>query len=73
MPLKKASNLTNPAISERILTLSEGILGEIATIITRSAYSAHICGEDEITENIVNIVDYKSPTERKKMFERGLL
>ena len=41
-PLKKPSNLNNPEISQPILQKSEGILGEIVTLLRKAAIQALI-------------------------------
>src|ERR1700733_95125 len=40
LPLRRPSDLTNPVLVRRILALSEGVLGEIVTILVRSAEMA---------------------------------
>lgn len=73
MPLKKKSNLNDPQLSKKILTMSEGILGEIITIIIRAAVFATRTSHDEIDDSVLSSIEYASPSTRKKIFERGLL
>lgn len=73
MPLKEPSNLVTPGISEKILAQSEGVLGEIATILRLAAEKAIKTHEEQITEKIMGSLDYLPPSERKKIFERELI
>lgn len=47
MPLRNKSDLNNPQLSKKILTMSEGILGEIATIITRKYFVIYLEGKEK--------------------------
>lgn len=71
LPLKKPSNLNNPKISELILQKSEGILGEIVTLLRKAAIQA-IYTQETINEMMFRMIDYHSPTERRQIFERSL-
>ncbi len=72
MPLKKKSKLCAPAIAKKILMMSEGVIGEISTIITKSAYMAANLAWEKIDEFVLDHIDCKPPTERRKAFERGV-
>lgn len=73
LPLKKYSHLNQPEISEFILTKSEGIIGEIATLIKRAAIQAIKNKQEFIDSALLEQVDYHSPGERRQMFERELI
>lgn len=73
LPLKKHSNLNQPEVSEYILTKSEGVIGEIATLIKRAAMLAIKSGREHIDLELLEKVDYYSPSERRQMFERELI
>lgn len=73
MPLHKASQLTSPGIADKILARSEGILGEISTIVRRAAEKAIKTREEQITEKTIESLDYMPPSERKKIFEREII
>lgn len=67
IPLKKASGLAeDPQISGKILSMSEGLIGEISTIITEAAVVAIETGEERITLKSLKELDYFSPSERKR-------
>lgn len=72
LPLKKPSNLNNPPILRYILNKSDGVLGEIFTLIRRAAVLAVQTGSEVIDEETLKLVDYHSPTERIKLFERSI-
>lgn len=72
LPLRRASQLHLPAIAHYILSKSEGTIGEITTLLTRSAILAVETGSECIDRKILGLVDYSSPTERRRTFEREL-
>jgi Bacterial TniB protein len=72
LPLKFPSNLNHPPLSRYILEKSDGILGEIFTLIRRAAIMAVHSGHEMIDENLLKEIDYHSPTERIRLFERHI-
>ncbi len=72
LPLRRASPLHLPDIAHYILSKSEGTIGEITTLLTRSAILAVETGSECIDRKILGLVDYSSPTERRRTFEREL-
>lgn len=68
--LKKPSNLTENSIATKILSMSDGLIGEIATILERATILAINSGIEKINNNILENIDFVSPTERKKMINR---
>tara|TARA_R110000868_G_C10932164_1_gene766473 strand:- start:15 stop:959 length:945 start_codon:yes stop_codon:yes gene_type:complete len=72
LPLRRPSNLNHPPISKYILEKSDGILGEIFTLIRRAAIEAMQSGHEMIDESILREIDYHSPTERIRLFERHI-
>ena len=73
LPLKKPSKINMPSISDHILTKSEGILGEMFTLLRRAAVSAVRTGKEEIDEMALKLADYYSPSERRQLFERNMV
>lgn len=71
-PLRKPSKLSNPELIQYILDKSEGTIGEVMTLLTQAAILAVDRGEEMINEKVLSLVDYQSPTERKRIFERAL-
>lgn len=70
LPLKKPSYLIESSIASAILSKSEGLLGEISRILELSAILAIESGVENITKNIINNIDYISPSDRRKMIFR---
>lgn len=68
LPLKKASFLHESKIAQQILTLSEGTIGEISTIIKKASILAIQQEVELINKRILDSIDYTSPSERKKQF-----
>ena len=65
MPLRQASNLSTPAIAQRLLSISEGILGEVVTIVTRAAVAAVETGEERICPEMLDEIGFMPPSERR--------
>lgn len=67
IPLKKPSGLAeDPQIFVKILSMSEGLIGEISVIVTEAAVAAIEKGEERISLKILKELDYFSPSERKR-------
>lgn len=54
LPLQKASNLHNITLAKKIYDLSDGILGNVSTIVRESAIEALERGTERITLKIIN-------------------
>lgn len=65
IPLKKASNLRDPAIAQKILWMSEGILGEIHEILKRAAVAAIKDKSEQITLSVIEKIRWTAPSKRK--------
>jgi len=70
LPLKYPSDLRQPAIVKLLLARSEGILGEVATILKQAAAKAIETGQEMIDLKLLESIDYQSPTERRRDFAR---
>ncbi len=68
LPLKKPSFLHESKIAQQILTLSEGTIGEISTIIKKASILAIQQDVELINKRILDTIDYTSPSERKRQF-----
>jgi hypothetical protein len=64
LPLRRRSFLTNPVFVRRIVALSEGILGEIVTLLTRAAERAVRTGTECIETAALDHIDYMPPSQR---------
>jgi type II secretory pathway predicted ATPase ExeA len=65
MPLKQPSNLSAPAMAQRLLSVSEGILGEVVTIVTRAAVAAVETGKERILPEMLDEMGFMPPSERR--------
>lgn len=54
LPLAKSSDLSNEPLARRIFSLSEGLIGEIVTIVTKAAVAAIRSGRERITRAIID-------------------
>lgn len=70
LPLKEPSMLIENSIATKILQRSEGLIGEIATILIRSCKLAIESKKEKITHNIIDNIDYTTPSDRKKASRR---
>ena len=67
LPLRRPSHLARRAIAERILSASEGILGEAVAMITRAAVHAVTSGEEAITTKTLDNAGFISPSQRRRV------
>ncbi len=51
---------------------SEGVLGEIVTLLRKAAIQA-LYTQETIDEMMFRMIDYRSPAERRQIFERTLM
>ncbi|WP_320174766.1 TniB family NTP-binding protein [Maridesulfovibrio sp.] len=65
LPLAYPSGLADAELSERILSMSEGYIGEIAQLISQSAVLAIRSGYEKIDADILENLDWASPTHRR--------
>lgn len=69
LPLQKPSPLLDLEIRSIILSKSEGIIGEIMTLLTRAACEAIVSGQEFIDREILERTKYNSPKERRRLYE----
>jgi hypothetical protein len=65
IPLKNPSNLHTPELANKILSLSDGKLGEISNIIKRSAIIAIRDGSERITISTIDKIRFIAPELRR--------
>lgn len=70
LPLHQPSKLDTPDLMRFIIDKSEGTIGEITSFLVQAAIFAIKSGEETISRKILALVDYESPTERRRKFER---
>lgn len=69
LPLKNPSELTDSSMAIKILSMSEGTIGEISTILRKAAVMAIQKKSECITKKIIESIDYTSPSDRKRKYE----
>ena len=69
LPLQKPSSLLDPEVRSIILSKSEGIIGEIMTLLTRAACEAIISGQEFIDRSTLEKTKYNSPSERRRLYK----
>lgn len=67
LPLRRASRLAESALARKILAATEGILGEIVTIVTRAAVQAVTSGAEAISAEVINGTRFIPPSERRRV------
>jgi hypothetical protein len=67
LPLRKPSHLTDPAMAARILSASEGVLGEIIAIVIRAAALAVDTGKETISARMIEGAGFIRPSERRRV------
>lgn len=72
MPLKNRSNIATEEMSKYVLTRTDRTIGEIAKLLTAATLVAIETGEEAINQKTLAGAGYKSPNERRQMFERIL-
>lgn len=70
LPLKEPSHLTETSIAKKILSKSEGLIGEISKVLELSAILAIESRIEKINHNILDNIDFVSPSDRRKMLHR---
>ena len=66
IPLKYPSDLQNATLTPKLLTRSEGTIGELKMLLAATATDAMRNGTERITEEIIDRCKYMSPSERKQ-------
>lgn len=70
IPLKKPSNLIQKELATTILTMSEGKIGEIYTVLKKAAELAITSEKEKIDLLILRQINYISPADRKRQVEK---
>ena len=72
LPLRKPSLLYDASIATRLHSMSEGYLGELATLLNQAAIAAVQSGSECIDQSILNDLKWIAPTDRRRQAERIL-
>ena len=66
LPLKLPSHLDNEKMAIKLLSMSEGIIGELSSVLRKTAVLAVKTNKEMITSRLLDSIDWKRPSERKK-------
>ncbi|MCY1292554.1 Bacterial TniB protein [compost metagenome] len=69
LPLRNASNLTDPLLARKLAALCEGTIGDLSLLLNSATRYAIQKKVDQITPEVLNKCGYKPPSERKKQEE----
>ncbi len=69
LPLRKASPLLDQDIISIILERSEGLIGEISSLLTQAAIDVIHSGKEYIDLETLAQINYHSPTQRRRLYE----
>ena len=67
LPLRKPSHLSDSALAGKILSASEGILGEVIAIVTRAAVHAVSSGTEVISAKTIDRIGFVTPSQRRRV------
>jgi hypothetical protein len=67
LPLRHPSQLSQSVLALKILSASEGILGEVIALVTRAAVDAIKSGTEIISSEMIERSGFMSPTERRRV------
>ncbi|KPH04473.1 NTP-binding protein (plasmid) [Rhizobium acidisoli] len=65
LPLAKSSDLSSEPLARRIFGLSEGLIGEIVTVITKAAVAAIRSGSERITKGSIDELRHVPISQRR--------
>ena len=66
LPLREPSRLEEPAMAQKLLSASEGILGEVINLVTTAAVAAVSSGAERITIEDLDDIGFMPPKERRR-------
>lgn len=73
LPLAKASDLSDETLAQRIFSLSEGLIGEIVSVVTKAAVAALRSGTERITKTGIDELGYIPISHRRNAALRKCL
>jgi SpoVK/Ycf46/Vps4 family AAA+-type ATPase len=73
LPLERVSDLSNEPLARRIFGLSEGLIGETVTIVTKAAIAAIRSGAERITKMCINDLHHVPISQRRNSVLRESL
>lgn len=70
LPLRQESNLQDDKLAQKILSLSEGLIGEMAMLLSRATELALVDGQEHLRIHHIENAVWATPSERKRVLER---
>ncbi|MBB3811660.1 TniB family NTP-binding protein [Pseudochelatococcus contaminans] len=67
LPLRKPSHLADSALAGRVLSASEGVLGEMIAVVIRAAVRAVETGAEAISTRMIEDTGFIRPSERRRV------
>jgi hypothetical protein len=65
LPLKKPSHLTERELAVKLLSMSEGLIGELTAVLVKAAVKAVKGGDEQITVKQLNSLKWVAPSKRR--------
>ncbi len=65
LPLKKPSNLVGRELAAKLLSMSEGLIGELSAVLVKAAVKAIKSGDEQITVGVLNSLKWIPPSKRR--------
>jgi Bacterial TniB protein len=72
IPLKRPSNLIQPALANRLFALSEGTIGELVALLSSAAVYAVRTEKERVDEEVLAALDWTPPSLRRRRAEQVL-
>lgn len=72
IPLKKPSLLPSEKLAKKIFFMSEGTIGEVATVLEKASEIAIQSGEEKIASKILDDIEWILPSERRRKVELSI-
>ena len=70
LPLRNPSNLAGKELATALFAMSEGTIGELASVLCAAAAAAIRIGREQIDEAVLKQIEWIRPSERKASVER---
>jgi type II secretory pathway predicted ATPase ExeA len=72
LPLRKPSGLAREPLAAKLLAMSEGTIGELASLLTQAAIHAVETGREQVDSHTLDAIAWQPPSERKRAIESML-
>jgi hypothetical protein len=66
LPLRNPSSLAEERLAIKLLSMSEGTIGELSRILVAAATEAIRSGQERIDEKVLRAIHWEPPSERKR-------